>query len=90
MMHGMADDLLSAAMHEYYERGEEADRLSASGSGQLEFERTKQIVLRQLPPPPAMVADIGGGPGRYAFWLAGLGYRVLHRDIVPLHVQQLR
>ena len=90
MMHGMADDLLSAAMHEYYERGEEADRLSASGSGQLEFERTKQIVLRQLPPPPATVADIGGGPGRYAFWLAGLGYRVLHRDIVPLHVQQLR
>jgi SAM-dependent methyltransferase len=30
------------------------------------------------------------GPGRYAFWLAGLGYRVLHRDIVPLHVAQVR
>jgi ubiquinone/menaquinone biosynthesis C-methylase UbiE len=25
-----------------------------------------------LPPPPATVADIGGGPGRYALWLADL------------------
>ena len=37
MMHGMADDLRQAAMHEYYERGKEADRLSVSGSGQLEL-----------------------------------------------------
>ncbi len=36
-----------------------------------------------------MVADIGGGPGRYALWLADLGYRVLHRDLVPLHVEQV-
>jgi hypothetical protein len=25
-----------------------------------------------LPPPPATVADIGGGPGRYPLWLADL------------------
>jgi hypothetical protein len=31
-----------------------------------------------------MVADIGGGPGRYALWLASLGYQVEHRDLVPL------
>jgi SAM-dependent methyltransferase len=36
------------------------------------------------------VADIGGGPGRYAQWLVGLGYRVVHRDVVPLHIEQLR
>jgi SAM-dependent methyltransferase len=46
-------------------------------------------VLRRLPPPPATVADIGGGPGRYTLWLAGLGYHVVHRDLMPLHVQQL-
>ena len=77
-----------AAMREYYERGEEAARLDEP-RGELEFERTKEIVLRQLPPPPATVAHIGGGPGRYALWLAGLGYRVLHRDLMPLHVEQL-
>src|SRR5271165_4422685 len=76
-------------MHEYYELGKEAERLSSSGAGRLEFERTQEIVLRHLPGPPATVADIGGGPGRYALWLAGLGYRVVHRDIVPLHVEQV-
>lgn len=86
----MASDLQHAEMHEYYERGAEADRLALTGAGQLEFERTKEIVLRQLPPPPATVADIGGGPGRYTLWLADLGYRVIHRDIVPLHVQHVR
>ena len=78
------------AMHEHYELGKEADRLSSSGAGRLEFERTQEIVLRHLPSAPATVADIGGGPGRYTLWLAGLGYRVVHRDIVPLHVDQVR
>jgi SAM-dependent methyltransferase len=89
-MHGMAEDRYAAAMQEHYERGEEADRLASASAGQLEFERTQEIVLRHLPPAPATVADIGGGPGRYARWLAELGYRVVHRDMVPLHVEQLR
>ena len=89
MMRGMADDQYAAAMHEHYQRGEEADRLVA-GAGPLEFARTQEILLRHLPPPPAVIADIGGGPGRYALWLAGLGYHVVHRDVVPLHVEQLR
>ena len=90
MMPRMAEDRYAAAMQEYYLRGEEAERLATSGAGQLEFERTQEIVLRYLPPPPAVIADIGGGPGRYAVWLAGLGYRVVHRDVMPLHVQQLQ
>src|SRR5258707_10787327 len=85
----MADKGAMAAMREYYERGEEGDRLD-SPQGQLELERTKEIVLRHLPSPPAIVADIGGEPGRYALWLAELGYQVLHRDLMPLHVEQVR
>ena len=80
---------LTAAMHAYYELGKEADRLDERGPGLLEFQRTQEIVLRGLPPAPAVVADVGGGPGRYAFWLAALGYHVVHRDLVPLHVEQV-
>jgi SAM-dependent methyltransferase len=77
-----------ADLRAYYERGLERDRLS-DGRGLLEFTRTTEIVLRRLPGAPAVVADIGGGPGRYALWLASLGYQVEHRDLMPLHVEQL-
>ena len=57
-----ADD---AALRAYYERGMERERLS-DGRGDLEFTRTTEIVLRRLPAAPAIVADIGAGPGRTA------------------------
>lgn len=56
----------------------------------VEFERMKEVLLRHLPPAPATVADIGGGLGRYALWLAGLGYTVRHRDTVPSCVDRVR
>jgi SAM-dependent methyltransferase len=84
-----AMDAEQAAVRAYYERGEERGRLS-DGRGQLEFTRTTEVLARRLPPPPAVIADIGGGPGRYALWLASLGYQVEHRDLMPLHVSQLR
>lgn len=82
------EDAHEAELREHYARGDERGRLAA-GHGLLEFARTTEIILRRLPPAPALVADVGGGPGRYALWLAGLGYRVEHRDLVPLHVRQL-
>ena len=75
-------------LHGHYTRGEERDRLD-SPVGQVEFARTCEILERALPPAPAAVADIGGGPGRYALWLGERGYTVHHRDLVELHLEQL-
>ena len=36
------------------------------------------------------MADIGAGPGPYSLWLAEQGYTVTARDLMPLHVEQLR
>lgn len=84
----MADQHLPALL-EYYNAGGEQGRL-ADARGTLEFERTKLLIGRRLPAASADVADIGGGPGAYALWLTDLSYRVVHRDLVPLHVDQLR
>src|SRR5436309_1415058 len=78
---------LPAEAEEHYTTGDEQDRFSSPG-GQLEFTRTKELLQRYLPPPPAVILDIGGGPGAYALWLAGLGYEVHLIDVLPLHVDQ--
>lgn len=69
----------------YYERDGEETRLTSS-DGRLEFERTKVLLERLLPPAPARIVDIGGGPGHYAAWLASGGYEVTLVDPLPLHV----
>ena len=71
----------------YYERGDEIQRLSSS-HGQLEETRIRELVTRHLPATPAVVYDVGGGPGSYACWLARGGYEVHLVDPVPLHVEQ--
>ena len=58
-----------------YNAGIERDRLR-TGIGLIEFERTKEILLEKLPNPPAVIYDIGGAYGEYAWWLASLGYEV--------------
>lgn len=87
--HSRAEDAhqLAEEIRPHYDLGIEQARLQR-GSSQLEFLRTQQILQAHLPPPPVEVADIGGGPGAYAFWLGGLGYRVHLIDLVPLHVEQ--
>ena len=73
----------------YYNRGLEQQRLF-HGAGLVELARTQAIIQRYIPAPPAVVADIGGGSGVYATWLASQGYAVHLVDAVPLHVQQAR
>lgn len=79
-----ADDVVA-----YYDRGLERDRLT-SGPGALELLRTQTLLNRYLPPPPSVIVDVGGGPGRYAIWLSERGYRVHLVDPVPLHIEQAR
>ncbi len=69
----------------YYERKNE-DRRLQSGLGELEFLRTKEIIQSVLPEGNLSIADIGGGTGPYAFWLAELGHRVELYDLMPNHV----
>src|SRR5687767_4938605 len=89
-INGAASDAEDAAdIAAYYAQGLERDRL-ATGTVALEFARTRVLLERYLPPPPAVVADVGGGPGRYAMWLAKRGYQVHLIDPVPLHVEQAR
>jgi SAM-dependent methyltransferase len=71
----------------FYANGRERERLTADG-GTLELIRTQELLRRVLPPAPAVVLDVGGGPGVYAAWLARAGYDVHLVDPVPLHVTQ--
>jgi SAM-dependent methyltransferase len=73
----------------YYECGDEQDRLTAR-TGRLEWARTWELLDRFLPPAPATVLDVGGGPGAYAVPLALAGYEVHLVDAMPLHVAQAR
>jgi ubiquinone/menaquinone biosynthesis C-methylase UbiE len=73
----------------YTQSYDEAGRLER-GLGRLEIVRVRELLRRYLPPPPAVVCDVGGGAGVHAFWLAGLGYTVHLLDIVPRHIAQAR
>jgi SAM-dependent methyltransferase len=71
----------------YYALGGEQTRLAA-GPGRLEYLRTRDVLARVLPGPPASVLDVGGATGVYAEPLAADGYRVHLVDPVPGHVAE--
>lgn len=73
----------------YTNARDEATRLS-EGLGLIELIRIREIMARRLPPPPAVVMDVGGGTGVHSFWLAGQGYQVHLVDVVPRHIEQAR
>lgn len=74
---------------QHYETIEEARRLERINS-QIERVRTQELLQRYLPPPPAVILDVGGAAGAYAFWLAEMGYVVHLIDAVPHHIEQAR
>jgi len=84
----IAIDAIDPDMLGYYARGTENARLLERAEGLLERTRTEELLGRFLPAAPALVLDVGGASGHYAFWLAEQGYDVHLVDPVPLHVEQ--
>jgi SAM-dependent methyltransferase len=74
---------------QYYESGQEADRLESPFS-RWEKLRTLDLLDRFLPRAPALILDVGGAAGAYAFPLATKDYVVDLIDPVPLHVEQAK
>jgi SAM-dependent methyltransferase len=80
--------VLDPSIQAHYDLGVEQPRLAHEST--LEWVRSREVLERYLPPPPASVLDVGGGPGVYAAWLAGKGYAVRLIDPVPRHIDEAR
>jgi ubiquinone/menaquinone biosynthesis C-methylase UbiE len=80
---------LSSKILSHYEENNEQQRLSV-GTGQLEFERTKELITRHLPKKSATILDVGGAAGVYSLWLAGEGHEVHLVDPVPFLLEQAK
>jgi SAM-dependent methyltransferase len=76
------------AIKSYYDRAPEESRLELWSP--LEEARTRELILRHAPPPPAVVLDVGGAAGAYSFWLAEHGYQVSLLDATPRLVDVAR
>jgi ubiquinone/menaquinone biosynthesis C-methylase UbiE len=85
----MPDATPNREVQSYYATFSEESRLAA-GPSRLEFERTKEILGRFLPRPPARIVDVGGAAGAYSLWLAAQGYAVDLVDASPRLVEVAR
>ncbi|MEY9956734.1 class I SAM-dependent methyltransferase [Streptacidiphilus sp. MAP5-52] len=82
------DDITAQVTGWYGESDAESIRLSATAEGRLELHRTRELLQRHLPPPPARILDVGGGPGAHAEWLVKDGYTPHLVDPVQRHLDQ--
>lgn len=78
---------LDPALEKYYSEGNEQERHKFH---RLEKDRTLQILRKWLPPAPAILLDVGGAAGVYAFHLAEMGYEVHLIDPIALHIEQAK
>lgn len=80
---GEYDVMSSDPVREFYARLDEGEwtRLLTPG-GRVEFAITTALLAGELPE-RGRVLDIGGGPGRYAAWLAARGLQVSLADCPP-------
>lgn len=83
---GDSKSILLPEVYRHYDLVDEANRLTGI-RGQLELIRTRELLTRFLPKPPAYIVDVGGGAGIHSFWLAEQGYDVHLIDAVPHHIE---
>jgi len=81
-----AHNLINSEIEDFYAQTSEENRLEL-GLGPLEFERNKELIQRYLPK-KGVIVDVGGGPGIYSEWLAGMGHDVYLVDPVEKHIKQ--
>jgi S-adenosylmethionine-dependent methyltransferase len=76
----LVGDAVSRHVQRMYDRqaGREWDRMDRH---RTEFAVTLRTLGEYLPPPPALILDCGGGPGRYAIELSRQGYKVTLFDL---------
>src|SRR5215469_4174119 len=67
---GESGTVIDPAIESHYGTGYERSRLFPDGRPSLEYVRSMELLGRLLPPPPARLLDVGGGPGAYAAALA--------------------
>ncbi|HTD99272.1 MAG TPA: methyltransferase domain-containing protein [Mucilaginibacter sp.] len=82
-----ASNLINPEIDSFYAQTSEEHRLEL-GLGPLEFERNKDLIQRYLPKKKGIIIDVGGGPGVYSEWLAGMGHEVYLVDPVEKHIKQ--
>jgi S-adenosylmethionine-dependent methyltransferase len=68
-------------IEEFYDQDPEREWVRLESVCPTEFAVTLRALAEYLPPAPATVLDIGGGPGRYAIELAQRGYAVTLADL---------
>ncbi|HTD40455.1 MAG TPA: class I SAM-dependent methyltransferase [Mucilaginibacter sp.] len=81
-----ASKLINPEIEDFYANTSEEGRLQL-GLGPLEFERNKELISKYLPK-KGVIIDVGGGPGIYSEWLAGMGHVVYLIDPVEKHIKQ--
>lgn len=62
------------------------DEWSRLDRHKVEFEITKKFLDNYIPSESLEIFDIGGGPGRYSFYLASKGHRVTLLDLSKHHI----
>ena len=75
----------------YYDVRAESEwhRLALPFDGEVEWEIHRRALAEWLPA-GARVLDVGGGPGRWAIWLAQRGHRVVLADLSPAQLEIAR
>ncbi len=81
--------LINKNLEAFYNKVSEEKRLE-KGMGIFEFERVKTLIGKHLNSKKMTIADIGGGTGKYASWLAQKGHKVILIEPLEKHLDFAR